>query len=162
MDSNRYEWYTQHIMPTVRTTTKRATSPRKRKTAPEASVVVSTPVPRSEPVRRVKPAFMIGMLLLGIFVVAGAVLLGRSDTGQIDVAATVRNAAPTEGEQAHTVNVPSEAFRNMTNGGLVPQDADTDLAPASVPEATTASTTATTTAVEAVDASSSTEPTQAE
>jgi hypothetical protein len=67
---------------------------------------------------------MIGLLVLGCGVTAGAVMLGKSDTGQIDVAAAVRQASlngqiPTDGT---TINVPEEAFRNMPNGGLVPQD----------------------------------------
>lgn len=83
----------------------------------------------SQPTRRVKsPALMLGIFALGLIVAVGAVMLGRSDDGQIDVAAAVREAGNTNtqnGESAgEQVNVPSEAFRNMPNGGLVSQGGD--------------------------------------
>lgn len=98
---------------------------------------VSAPVSTAVPARRVKsPTFMLGILGLGLLVAVGAILLGRSDTGQIDVAATVRNAGTVtdaNGNQVAPVNVPAEEFRNMPNGGLVPQDPNAAPAPEPIP-----------------------------
>jgi hypothetical protein len=66
---------------------------------------------------------MLGILALGVLVSVGTVMLGRSGSGQIDVAAAVREAGAqmdAEGNQLAPVNVPSSEFRNMPNGGLVP------------------------------------------
>ena len=71
---------------------------------------------------------------MGALVAVGAVMLGRSDTGQIDVAAAVREAGvqtDASGNQIDPVNIPGEQFRNIPNGGLVPQG---DQGNASAPE----------------------------
>lgn len=121
-------------MPRSTTTTSRTTT-RKTASASAAPVsVTSSPAPR-----RVKsPAFMLSIAGLGIAVLVGAVLLGRSDSGQIDVAAAVRDAGTVtdeSGNQVPAVNVPGAEFRNMPNGGLVPQDPNAAPEPAPVEDA---------------------------
>lgn len=102
------------------------------------------PTPR----RRIKsPAFMLSVLGMGALVAVGAVMLGRSDTGQIDVAAAVREAGvqtDASGNQIDPVNIPGEQFRNIPNGGLVPQG-DQGNAPAPEPEPITTDESATST-----------------
>lgn len=124
----------------------------------KASASVAAPVTAAAPARRVKsPVFMLGLLGLGLLVAVGAVLLGRSDAGQIDVAATVRNAGTVtdaNGNQVAPVNVPAEEFRNLPNGGLVPQDPNAAPAPEPVPAegATTTEDGAASTTPESADA----------
>lgn len=136
-------------MPRTTTTTTRTTT---RKAAGAAAAPVSTP---SSTPRRVKsPAFMLSIAGLGIAVLVGAVLLGRSDSGQIDVAAAVRDAGTVtdeNGNQVPAVNVAGAEFRNMPNGGLVPQDPN--AAPEPAPIEDTASSTS-----ESEDGSATTTP----
>lgn len=68
---------------------------------------------------------LIGSVLgLGILVIGGAVMLGRSDSGVIDVSATITRSNITqsaEGGDGTSVPVVPSEFSNMPNGGLVPQ-----------------------------------------
>lgn len=93
------------------------------------------------------PAFMLSILGMGVLVAAGAVMLGRSDAGQIDVAAAVREAGvqtDASGNQIAPVNIPGEQFRNIPNGGLVPQG-EQGSTPAPEPEPAATDENATTT-----------------
>ncbi len=67
--------------------------------------------------------FFGGIVVLGIIVVGGAIFIGRSDSGQINVSATIQESNQTQsaegGEQVQAV---SQTFQNMPNGGLVPQE----------------------------------------
>lgn len=123
----------------ARTTTRTTT----RKASATSATPISAGATATPSLRRVKsPAFMLGTLGLGLAVMVGAVLIGRSDSGQIDVAAAVRDAGTltdADGNQIDAVNVPSAEFRNMPNGGLVPQDPN--AAPAPAPEESNASST---------------------
>lgn len=113
---HRMEWYTLRTM------------------ARSTSTATTT---ASAPARRLKsPAFGLGMFGLGLAVTVGAILLGRSDTGQIDVAAAVRQADSQQTNPAGAkTDLPpaSNEFRNVPNGGLVPQGGR-NTAPAPAPE----------------------------
>lgn len=92
------------------------------------------------------PAFVVSVMFLGILVVTGAFLIGRSDTGQINVAATIQNSNEERGGEG-AVGVVPEVFRDMPNGGLVPTE-NQDAQPATeepTPPTDEATTTATTT-----------------
>lgn len=92
------------------------------------------------------PAFVGTLFFLGVFVVGGAIMIGRSDSGQINVAATIQsnNQAVIDagGTVEETVGTLPESLRNLPNGGLVP----TDNVPEPIlnPTPETGSTTATT------------------
>lgn len=89
------------------------------------------------------PAFVSALLVGGIAVIVGAFFIGRSDTGQINVAATIQTSNEQGGGEA--VGVVPEAFRNLPNGGLVPAE-NQETPPPAIPETVTdATTTATTT-----------------
>lgn len=73
------------------------------------------------------PAYISAVVFVVVVATAGAVLIGRSDTGPIDVSNTIKNANTeqidadgnvTEREENYTPPV----LRNKPNGGLVPQD----------------------------------------
>lgn len=70
--------------------------------------------------------FIAWLLLVGVIVVTGAVYLGKSDEGPIDVAGTIgrSNQAIIDGggDQSGQVDVVSQVFQDMPNGGLVPQE----------------------------------------
>ena len=90
-----------------------------------------------------------GVLLLGVVVTAGAIMWGRSDTGQIDVSATIQNSQNTAVRDENTPPPPpviSNELSEMRNGGLVPQTGDSVLAPtpAPVPDSVASSTASTT------------------
>ena len=69
--------------------------------------------------------FIAWLLLVGVIVVTGAVYIGKSDEGPIDVARTIERsnqAIVDEGvDQSGQVDVVSKVFQDMPNGGLVPQ-----------------------------------------
>lgn len=91
--------------------------------------------------RTLTPGFIAGLVGVGVLVIGGAVMIGRSDSGAIDVSATITesnqvNAEKGTGEQ---VNVGNPALQNLPNGGLVPQTTPTEQTP--VVEETPATTT---------------------
>lgn len=69
------------------------------------------------------PAFVGILLVLGVIVFGAAVFIGRSDSGQINVSATIQNSnqaiIDAGGDIKDTVGNISEELRNMPNGGLV-------------------------------------------
>lgn len=70
-------------------------------------------------------AFVAWLLFVGVIVVTGAVYIGKSDDGPIDVAGTIErsNQAIVDGggDQSGQVDAVSKVFQDMPNGGLVPQ-----------------------------------------
>ena len=65
------------------------------------------------------------LVVVGVVIIVGAVMLGKSDNGEINVNATINSAnqANTEaGNNNPTVNTTPNALRGLPNGGLVPQD----------------------------------------
>ncbi len=114
--------------------------------------VVDVPV-RSE--RALTPAFIAGLIGAGVLVFVGAVMIGRSDSGEINVSATITDANEMHAEHGggEQVNVANPALQNLPNGGLVPQSTPVEQppvieeTPATTTEAT-ASTTAETSAEE--------------
>lgn len=99
---------------------------------------------------------------MGVLVAVGAVMLGRSDTGQIDVAAAVREAGvqtDASGNQMAPVNIPGQEFRNIPNGGLVPQG-EQGSAPTPEPEPVTTDESATTTEASSTEESTDIESTE--
>jgi hypothetical protein len=130
---------------------------RVRKVAPKASVAESVSAPATVPIatRNVKristPVFLGSILVLGIIVITGAVLIGKSDKGQIDVTAALQNSNQMNSDAGNTaahVDIPGEQFRNMPNGGLVPQENQPATQPPTEQVATTTSETGTSTSSE--------------
>jgi hypothetical protein len=74
------------------------------------------------------PTFYVRLLLVGIVVVVGAIFIGRSGSGAIDVTTTIQNSnqanTAAQGNSNNNVATVPEAFRNKTNGGLVPQEGE--------------------------------------
>ncbi len=94
-----------------------------------------------------------GVVGAGIVVMGLAILIGKSDSGQINVAATIQesNQAQSESGGEQVSSVP-QAFQNMPNGGLVPQENQVNTPPAPEPsEATVIDDTASTTQTEGDD-----------
>lgn len=104
------------------------------------------------------PAFVGGIFISLVVIVVGAVLIGKSDNGQINVNAAIQssNQANIEagGDPANNVALVREDLRNMPNGGLIPQEnqpapeappvdtgTTTDASASSTPESESASTT---------------------
>lgn len=112
-------------------------------------------IDNERPTRSGTPAFFAILVVLGIVVIGGAVMLGRSDGGEIDVSATINQANQvnrdnnTGIEQVETANA---TFQSMENGGLVPQENQTNAQP--VPEVVEVAT-STGTSTESVATSSS-------
>ncbi|MFZ2253235.1 MAG: hypothetical protein WAW13_03630 [Minisyncoccia bacterium] len=71
------------------------------------------------------PAFIGGVLTVGLLAIVGAVFIGTSDDGQINVTAAIQNSnqANTDagGDASGNVEAIPETFKNMPNGGLVSQ-----------------------------------------
>ena len=81
------------------------------------------------------PAFIGTVLGLGILIIGAAVLIGRSDSGQINVGAAVESSNQANPGNAQVAPV-REAFKNLPNGGLVPTGgSEPQAAPAPVPTA---------------------------
>jgi uncharacterized protein (UPF0333 family) len=70
-------------------------------------------------------SFVGGVILAGIVIITGAVYLGKSDSGEINVTATIQNSnkanSAIEGNSSKDVATVPEVFKNLPNGGLVPQ-----------------------------------------
>ncbi len=96
------------------------------------------------------PAFAVSLIVGAVVVVVGTFFIGKSDSGQINVAATIQNSnqmnTDAQGDPANNVGVVPEALRNMPNGGLVPAENQDVPPPPVAPEVEeNATTTATTT-----------------
>ncbi len=72
-------------------------------------------------VRSGTPAFVAILFFVGIFVTGGAIMIGRSDTGEIDVTSTINQANVTNAENGtgEHVNAGNPALQKLPNGGLV-------------------------------------------
>ena len=72
------------------------------------------------------PVFVGGLLIVGAAIITGAVFIGKSDSGEIDVTAAIQNSNQANiergGDASANVETIPETFKNMTNGGLVPQE----------------------------------------
>lgn len=86
-----------------------------------------------------------GIIGTGILVMGVAVLIGRSDSGQINVASTIQESNAQSEDGGTQVNSVPQAFQNMPNGGLVPQENQTNTTPPPESPATTTDETASTT-----------------
>ena len=97
--------------------------------------------------RRRAPFMLIGVIFVGSALTVGAVMWGRSDTGEINVSATIANSQyvtdNNANENAPLIGTAAQEYVDQPNGGLVPTT-NTD-APAPPPAVGEASTTATTT-----------------
>jgi|GEM_PF-3069088 len=90
--------------------------------------------------------FYVGLLGMTVLVVIGAVLLGKSDQGEIDVNAAIINSNQTmkeSGEPVEEVNTIPKRLRDLPNGGLVPSNTPVEETPTQTetPEEQTSSTT---------------------
>jgi hypothetical protein len=80
-------------------------------------------------------AFIAAVIAVGAVVVFAAVIVGRSDSGPINVAETinlsnVQSGSATGGTQPSAA---SQVFQSMPNGGLVPREQQDAPAPEPVP-----------------------------
>ncbi len=88
------------------------------------------------------PAYISLLVTATVIVIVGAVFLGKSDSGVINVNSAIQNSNQTDDDASNNVEVVPPAFQNMVNGGLVPQENQpTTPAPAPVVEATTTAST---------------------
>lgn len=97
------------------------------------------------------PVVAVVLVLLGLGATGGAIMWGTSDSGQINVSATIANSQQTTGNEEgapRPTPTPTEVHRTMPNGGLVAQSGDTPRAPEPIPAPTEEATT-----TEEVDAS---------
>ncbi len=82
--------------------------------------------------------FYVMLIGLTIMVVAAAVILGKSDQGEIDVNAAIISANETRKESGdettEEVNTIPKRLRDLPNGGLVPTDTVVEEVPQPSPE----------------------------
>lgn len=113
------------------------------------------------------PLFIVGILISGLVIVAGAIFVGKSDTGEIDVTALIQNSnqanRDANGDASKNVETVPDAFKDMPNGGLVPQEGgNTESSSQNNPvpaEGETADETATTTeAMQSVEGTQASQP----
>ncbi len=108
------------------------------------------------------PAFVGGIFGSIAVIIVGAVLIGKSDNGQINVNATIQNSNQANidagGDPSNNVALVREDLRNLPNGGLIPQENQPET-PAPAPEATQNDQGTTT---ESTDTATSTSDTSAE
>ncbi len=94
------------------------------------------------------PVALIAVVVLTLAATAGAIAWGRSDSGAINVSATIAASQPQNEEGGGApVGIATNEHSALPNGGLEAQGGDAPLAPQPevVPEVLDASTTATTT-----------------
>lgn len=113
------------------------------------------------------PAFIGGVLTVGLLVMVGAVFIGKSDDGQIDVTAAIQssNQANTDagGDVSENVETVPDTFKNMTNGGLVSQgEQPAPSVSENLPQETVTETGSTTEETEVTATSSEASPVEAE
>jgi hypothetical protein len=78
------------------------------------------------------PIALAVVAVVGVSLTVGAILWGRSDTGAIDVSATIANsqyAADTLEAGGAPVGAPAQEYVDLPNGGLQPQGQNTVPAP---------------------------------
>lgn len=106
----------------------------------------------SKAVRRSStPAFIAGVLITGIIVIVGAIVVGRSDKGEIDVNKAIEKSNQANRESGNTaavVETVPDQFKDMPNGGLVPQEGQPPAEQQSSDTSTTTGNTASTTPAE--------------
>ena len=71
------------------------------------------------------PAFIAVILIGGIVIVIGAVYVGKSDNGEINVESLINSSNQqneASGNSDKNVGTTPAALRDLPNGGLVPQD----------------------------------------
>lgn len=88
--------------------------------------------------------FYIALVAVAVVICSGAVFLGKSDTGAIDVTAAINNAnqerresnsdPANENNQVGEVPNVREVHRKLPNGGLVPAASQEEKKPAPTPE----------------------------
>lgn len=69
--------------------------------------------------------YIITIVIVGAVLIIGAVMLGRSDNGEINVNEAINNANQANSENGNTgeaVSTVREDLRDLPNGGLVPQN----------------------------------------
>ncbi len=124
--------------------------------------------PKAVEIDRPKTPFVIGgVLFLGFLITGGTIMWAKSDSGAINVSATIANSqfnADAGADGTEMIQIATEEHIALPNGGLRAQGDDSPLAPTPEPPSVEgASTTATTTA-DGTDseADTSTEGTQTE
>lgn len=117
----------------------RTPRPKREEPAPEENVYV----PRRQASNA--PAAVGALLIVSMFVIGGAIYLGTSDKGEIDVNAAIRSANEANiaagGDPSKNVALVREDLRAVPNGGLVPTDSPNTTPTPEPPQATTTATT---------------------
>lgn len=73
--------------------------------------------------KRLNTGAFIGIVLcVGVLVIGGAVLVGKSDSGAINVTDTIQTSNQMNTDGQNNVETVPESFKNMPNGGLVPKE----------------------------------------
>jgi hypothetical protein len=88
-------------------------------------------------VRSMRPTHsVIGLVIVCVVIMIGAIYLGKSDDGQIDVNSAIENSNQMRrdagGDASGDIETVPEVFRNKTNGGLVPQEGTPEPAQAPI------------------------------
>ncbi len=103
---------------------------------------VVTPKKPIELVRSRTPLILAGLLVVGLGITAGAIAWGRSDSGEINVAATINNSRERDAESGETVQQAATAeHSSLPNGGLVAAEGDAPQPPTPVVEEPVSTTT---------------------
>ena len=101
------------------------------------------------------PAFFGLVTLTCVVAVLGAVMIGKSDSGQIDVSATIQNSNQANienGDTSNNIGTVADALRDMPNGGLVAQEGQPTPLPPVIEASTTVDGTGATSTATSTDA----------
>jgi hypothetical protein len=86
------------------------------------------------------PAYISILVTASVVVIVGAVFVGKSDSGAINVNTAIQNSNQADGDDSNDVEAVPPQFQNMVNGGLVPQE-NVPVTPEPTPLPVTESTT---------------------
>ena len=80
------------------------------------------------------PAYIGMFVVIGAILIFGSIMLGKSDSGEIDVSSTINDSNQANiddgGDAKDSIGTIPNALKDLPNGGLVPQDSqDTVIAP---------------------------------
>jgi hypothetical protein len=116
---------------------------------PRRKIIVEETVSSLPPKRKRPAAFLAVLVVLCIAITAGAIFVGTSDKGQINVSGVIQSSNQERidaGQEPLDAVSPNDAFKNMPNGGLVANESQPAQTPP--PEAVDPNATATATSTE--------------